>query len=87
VDGLPKEKDPKIALYCRSGRMSAEAAETLVGRATAVLVGKTRGIGSRLVHLFFTASSHRWSILSRWTAHRHRVVRIEANFERGVFVA
>ncbi len=30
-DGLPKEKDAKVALYCLGGPMSAEAAETLVG--------------------------------------------------------
>ncbi len=30
-DGLPKDKDTKIALYCLGGPMSADAAETLVG--------------------------------------------------------
>ncbi|MDP9479026.1 MAG: rhodanese-like domain-containing protein [Actinomycetota bacterium] len=30
-DGLPKDKDAKIALYCLGGPMSADAAETLVG--------------------------------------------------------
>ena len=31
LDGLPKDKDARIALYCLGGPMSAEAAETLVG--------------------------------------------------------
>ncbi len=29
ADKLPKDKDTKIAVYCRSGKMSAEAAKTL----------------------------------------------------------
>lgn len=31
LDKLPKDKNTKIVLYCRSGRMSAEAAKKLTG--------------------------------------------------------